>query len=63
MGHVYCHKYLVDRPAASLNSKKHKGSGDDFCMREFEGKRAAIKNVAEAIREGNAIIKKGQARV
>ncbi|KAE8076984.1 hypothetical protein FH972_015598 [Carpinus fangiana] len=63
MSHVYCHKYLIDRPAASLNSKKRKGSGDDFCMREFEGIRAAIKEVAEAIREGNAIIKKGQARV
>lgn len=36
-GSWYCHKYLVDWPAASLNSKKCKGSGDDFCMREFEG--------------------------
>ena len=61
--HVYYDRHLVDQSATSLNNKKRKAPGDDVCMREFEGIRDAIKDVAEAIREGNDIIKRGQSLV
>ncbi|XP_030922744.1 uncharacterized protein LOC115949604 [Quercus lobata] len=61
--HVYYDRHLVDQYATSLNNKKRKAPGDDVCTREFEGIRDAIKDVAEAIREGNDIIKRGQSLV
>ncbi|GMY27510.1 hypothetical protein FCV25MIE_22752 [Fagus crenata] len=63
MRHAYYDRDLVDQSTTSLNGKKRKAPGDDACKREFEGIRDAIKNVAEAIREGNAIIKRGQSLV
>lgn len=53
--HVYYDRHLVDQSATSLNTKKRNAPRDDVCMREFEGIRDAIKDVAEAIREGNVL--------
>ncbi|KAJ7980104.1 Myb/SANT-like domain containing protein [Quillaja saponaria] len=48
---------------ASPKGKKRKALLDAECKREFESIREAINNVAEAIREGNAVIERGRARI
>ena len=62
--HVYHTKQNVDHSATSSKGKKRKAPGnDDSYQREFESIGRAISSVANAIREGNIIAKRGRARV
>ncbi|PON80153.1 hypothetical protein PanWU01x14_006030 [Parasponia andersonii] len=59
----YSTKHHINKSPTNLKGKKRNAPRDDLCRREFEGIKAAINSVAEAIREGNTIAKRGQARV
>ena len=60
---VYYSKHHVNKSPTTSKGKKRNAPRDDLCRREFESIRAAINSVAEAIREGNTVAKRGQARV
>ncbi|XVF38154.1 hypothetical protein REPUB_Repub20aG0075300 [Reevesia pubescens] len=57
--HVY-YSRLKDVPGKSSKGKKRKGN---MWEREFKKIRDSISNVVEAIREGNAVMERGQAYV